>query len=67
MKKCQCDLDSSNNPNPAKMYSEKEKIGMYHKPNECKCTNGLKKYLRKGKKIWLCSCCNLEDEDKEVK
>jgi hypothetical protein len=57
MNKCECSKDSSNNPNPKYMYDKKEWIGMYHKPNECKCKNELKQYLRYNTKIWLCSCC----------
>ena len=65
VKKCECPDDCMDNPNPAFMYLEEELIGMYHKPHECKCTHGLKLYERDGKKIYLCSCCNLTG-DKEI-
>ncbi len=29
-----------------------------HEPGECKCTNQVAQYERKGKKLWLCSCCH---------
>lgn len=37
-----------------------------HKPNECKCTNGLKRYNRDGKILWLCSCCVLGGTDRLI-
>jgi len=34
-----------------------------HKPNECKCTNNLKQYWKNGKKVWLCSCCVMDETE----
>lgn len=65
--KCECPGDNMKNFNSPGLYLEEEKIGMYHKPNKCKGTTGLKKYLRRGKEIWLCSCCNIFRLDEEVK
>lgn len=48
------------------MYLEAEKSGMNHKPNQCKGTNEIKLYNRGGKKLYLCSCCNMSD-DKLIK
>lgn len=39
--------------------AETEAPYVNHKPNECKCTNDLQLYNRKGKNIYLCSICNL--------
>ena len=64
--KCECPFKGNAPSYMEDFYSEEEKIGMNHKPNECKCTNDLKQYIRNGKKIWLCSCCCLFG-DKEVK
>lgn len=30
-----------------------------HEPNECKCTNDIKTYIRNGKTLNLCSICNM--------
>lgn len=56
--KCQCPefADATSNE---WMYSEEEKSGMNHQPNKCKGTNEIKKWLRDGKELYLCSCCNL--------
>ena len=63
MSRCECPERSRVSKHFEFMYSEEEKIGMNHEPNECKCKNDLKQYIRKGKKLWLCSCCELlEDE-----
>lgn len=64
--KCKCPDDSSNNWQSESMYLPEERIGMKHKPNECKCVHGLRQYLRRGKKIWLCSCCNIGGIDEEI-
>lgn len=67
--KCECNRDSMDNPLPKEDYSEKEQIGMYHKPNECKCVAGIKRYKRisDNKIRWLCSCCNMPWDDVEIK
>lgn len=62
--RCECDLEAYGN-RPASEYNEEEQIGRIHKPNECKCTAGLRKYIRNGKIIYLCSCCVLFT-DKEM-
>lgn len=60
MKHCECDEDSSNNPNPPELYeAETERPYYKHLPGECGCTIGLKSYMRRGKLVTLCSCCNL--------
>ena len=46
---------------------EKELPFVTHKPNECKCTNELRLYKRKGKKLRLCSNCVYPGEDIEIK
>lgn len=61
-KRCECPLEGNGNM-PESMYSEDEQIGRIHKPNECKCTAGLKQYIRRGKKIWLCSCCYMPGDE----
>ena len=56
--KCQCPELAKVLPEKEHLYSEKEKSGMNHKPNECKGTNELKLYRRgDGTTLWLCSCC----------
>lgn len=63
--KCECDVKSFVPPEREHNYSDEEKLGMNHEPNECKGTNKIKLYKRNGKKIYLCSCCN-SFEDKEI-
>ena len=66
-KKCECDTIGALNEIISGMYDEKTELPFVdHEPNECKCTNKLKRYMRKGKKLWLCSCCCLST-DKEIK
>ena len=57
--RCECPEKGETPPEMERMYSEEEKIGMNHEPYHCECKNGLKRYYRDGKKLWLCSCCNL--------
>lgn len=64
--KCQCPETSVMGEEFSSWYSEEEKIGMNHKPNECECINELKLYQRGDKRLWLCSCCVLSG-DKEIK
>lgn len=61
-KKCECPIKGSVPIERENEYSEEEKIGMNHEAGECKCTNDLKQYKRKGKNLWLCSCCNLQGD-----
>jgi hypothetical protein len=35
-----------------------------HKPNECKCTNDLNLFKRKGTVLTLCSCCSLSTDER---
>lgn len=64
--KCECGETGKLNSMIADWYDqEKELPFVNHKPNECKCVNNLKKYIRNGKKVWLCSCCCLSS-DKEI-
>ena len=62
--KCQCPIKGSVPPEIEYMYSEEEKIGMNHEPNECKCTNNIKKYKRGDKELYLCSCCVIEGDER---
>jgi len=63
--KCECDEEGVLKLETSSMYDkEKELPFVNHKPNECKCTNDLKQYIRNGKKVWLCSCCCLSSDDK---
>ena len=39
------------------LYSKEELPFVNHEPNECKCTNELRKYKKEGKEVWLCSNC----------
>lgn len=67
MPKCQCNLTGILRNKMIEWYDSKKELPFVeHKPNECKCTNDLKKYNRKDKLLYLCSCCVL-CEDKEVK
>ncbi len=43
---------------------EKELPFVNHLPNKCKCKNELQEYIRKGKKIILCSNCVLSGDKK---
>ena len=67
--KCECNLNSMNNPNPKEDYTEEEQVGMKHLPNECKCLANIKRYKRisDGKIRYLCSCCNMPWDDIEIK
>ena len=64
--KCECPYESFGNV-PESMYAPEELSGRVHKKGECKGTHNIKKYLRKGKELWLCSCCcfgsDLEDDE----
>lgn len=62
--RCECP-EEGNAVYPEEDYLPEERIGMFHAPNECKCTNELKQYRRNGKLLWLCSCCFFLS-DKEV-
>lgn len=56
--KCQCPFEGKFLVGMEGWYDKELELPFVeHKPNECKCTNKLKQYLRDGKKIWLCSCC----------
>ena len=55
--KCECPYEST--ATEKRMYSPEEYSGMRHKPNECKGTNDVKLFDRNGKKMYLCSCCEL--------
>ena len=57
--KCECPKTGSVEKYNEYMYSEEEKSGMNHEPNECKGTNEVKQYERGSRKLWLCSCCYL--------
>jgi len=57
--KCECPEKGITPIEREGMYSEEEKSGMNHEPNECLGTNEIKKWERSGKVINLCSCCNL--------
>ena len=62
-KKCECDTKGVLSEGMTSMYDEKKELPFVdHKPNECKCTNELKQYIRDGKRIWLCSCCTLGEK-----
>lgn len=63
--KCECPGTSFVRSLFMGMYSEEEKSGMNHSPNECEGTNEIKAYKRNNKILYLCSCCNLY-EDKEL-
>lgn len=67
--RCECNLNSMNNPIPKSKYSKEEFIGMKHLPNECECTNQLKLYRRRSDNMirTLCSCCNIPFDDIEIK
>jgi predicted SprT family Zn-dependent metalloprotease len=65
-KKCQCPYKGNAPPWPESLYSEEEKVGMNHKPNECKCTNDIRLYQRGNRKLYLCSRCHLPG-DMEIK
>ncbi len=64
--KCECPERANVSPEDECLYSDEEKSGMNHEQGECKGTNDIKQYIRNGKKLWLCSCCNFMG-DKEVK
>jgi hypothetical protein len=62
--RCECDKEGILRTGMGWKYDEKtERPFVNHKPGECKCVNDLKKYMRKGKVIWLCSCCTLGNEE----
>ena len=65
MKKCECPNKVYVPPEKEYMYSQEEKSGMNHEPNQCEGTNEIKTYIRNGKKLNLCSCCTMI-RDKEL-
>lgn len=63
---CECDEKGVLNPVMTSMYDNETELPFVdHKPNECKCKNDLKQYLRHKKKVWLCSNCSLST-DKQI-
>lgn len=41
-------------------YNEETELPFVnHEPHNCKCTNDIKMYNRKGRTLYLCSICNL--------
>jgi len=64
--KCECNLIGTLQLGWESQYhSTKELPFVNHEPNKCKCRNELKQYYRKGKKLWLCSCC-CQSSDEQV-
>jgi len=56
--KCECPTKGVLKEGMESWYDEELELPFVnHKPNECKCTNELKRYKRGNKKLWLCSCC----------
>ena len=67
-KRCECDTVGRLFPGNEWQYDKKKELPFVnHEPGKCKCTNGLKQYYRDGKKIWLCSCCDLGSDVKVTK
>lgn len=64
--KCECPTLSSVRPGMQWMYSEEEKSGMDHEPNECQGTNKVKLYRRDKKELWLCSCCSMVNDEEVI-
>jgi len=63
MIKCQCDDTGELNPGMASLYDINTELPFVdHEPNECRGTNDLQLYERAGKKLWLCSNCNLSTD-----
>ena len=56
---CQCPKKSIVLLEEEHLFSEEEKSGMNHEPNECKGTNKIIKYRRGNKELYLCSCCKM--------
>jgi hypothetical protein len=64
--KCQCQETAVLKPEMSSWYHQTLELPFVeHQPGECKCTHELKQYIRKGKTLWLCSCCTVSG-DKEV-
>ena len=59
--KCECSERGEVSPDKEIQYSDAEKSGMNHEPNECKGTNEIRTYIRDGKELNLCSCCYFPD------
>ena len=64
MKKIRCECPETGATSPALeyLYSDEERPGMNHKPNECKGTYNIRKYKRGDKELYLCSCCWLTED-----
>lgn len=61
--KCECDHTGILNPGMASWYDPVTELPFVkHEPDKCKCTNNIRLYVRKGKKVWLCSCCFLTSD-----
>ena len=63
VRRCECPTKGFVYPSDESMYSEEERSGMNHKPNECQGTNEVKLYKRGDRKLWLCSCCYLGGDE----
>jgi len=65
--RCECKGTGVLRDDMIHLYDEEKELPFVnHKPNECKCTNNLKQYWKDGKKVWLCSCCVMGEEDFEA-
>jgi hypothetical protein len=60
--RCECEWDSRDNVNDPDLYLPQERKAMYHAPGECPGDYNLQKYLRDGKEVMLCSCCNISSD-----
>ena len=61
---CECDQKGFLNPTIAFLYDAVEELPYVdHEPGECKCTNSLAQYDRRGRVVTLCSVYyNSEDK-----
>ena len=64
--KCECPYNEFISKDRLNLYSKEELKEVNHKANNCNCKNNLKYYIRRGKKICLCSKCVMFG-DKEIK
>ena len=61
--KCECP-ERANAVGAEHLYSEEEKSGMNHEPNQCLGTNNIRKFKRGSRELYLCSCCFLSGDEK---
>lgn len=60
---CECDHTGKLGPGMGGMYDPVTELPFVdHEPGKCECRNELHLYIRDGKRVYLCSCCNMSGD-----